>query len=48
MVATPDGQRIAKATVQGTADAPEALGIQVARELEAQDASAILAACKAE
>jgi hydroxymethylbilane synthase len=48
MVATPDGQRIAKATVQGTADAPEALGMQVARELEAQDASAILAACKAE
>ena len=48
MVATPDGKRIAKATVQGAADAPEALGMQVARELEAQDANAILAACKAE
>lgn len=48
MVATPDGKRIAKATVQGAADAPEALGMQVARELESQDANAILAACKAE
>ena len=48
MVATPDGKRIAKASVQGAADAPEALGMQVARELEAQDANAILAACKAE
>jgi hydroxymethylbilane synthase len=48
MVATPDGKRIARAEVQGAADAPEALGMQVARELEAQDANAILAACKAE
>ncbi len=48
MVATPDGQRVAKATVQGATAAPEALGMQVARELEAQDAKAILAACKAE
>ncbi len=46
MVATPDGKRIAQAAVQGVPDAPEALGMQVARELEAQDASAILAACK--
>ncbi len=48
MVATPDGKRIAQAAVQGVPDAPEALGMQVARELEAQDASAILAACKLE
>ena len=48
MVATPDGTRIAQAAVQGAADAPEALGMQVARELEAQDANAILAACKVE
>ncbi len=48
MVATPDGTRIAKAEVRGAADAPEALGMQVARELEAQDAKAILAACKTE
>ncbi len=48
MVATPDGQRIAKAVVQGAADAPEALGMQVASELDAQDAKAILAACKTE
>ncbi len=48
MVATSDGQRIAKAVVQGAADAPEALGMQVASELDAQDAKAILAACKTE
>ncbi len=48
MVATPDGKRIAKAEVRGAADAPETLGMQVARELEAQDATAILAACKTE
>ncbi len=48
MVATPDGKRIAKAEVRGAVDAPEALGMQVARELEAQDANAILAACKTE
>ncbi len=48
MVATPDGKRIAQAAVQGAAESPEALGMQVARELDAQDASAILAACKTE
>ncbi len=46
MVATPDGTRIARAEVQGAADAPEALGKSVAKELDAQDATAILAACK--
>ena len=48
MVATPDGLRIARAAVDGAADAPEALGMQVATALEAQDAEAILAACKTE
>ena len=48
MVATPDGKRIARAEVQGAADAPEAIGVHVAKELEAQDATAILAACKAD
>ncbi|HCY61494.1 MAG TPA: hydroxymethylbilane synthase [Oxalobacteraceae bacterium] len=45
MVATPDGKRIATAEASGTADAPEALGRQVAEALQAQDAAAILAAC---
>jgi hydroxymethylbilane synthase len=45
MVATPDGRRIATAEGSGTADAPEALGRQVAQALQAQDAAAILAAC---
>jgi hydroxymethylbilane synthase len=46
MVATPDGKRIARAEIHGAADAPEALGVQIAKELESQDATAILAACK--
>jgi hydroxymethylbilane synthase len=48
MVATPDGKRIAHAEVNGDASSPEALGHEIARALEAQDASAILAACKVE
>ncbi len=48
MVATPDGKRIAKAEVSGPANAPQELGKQVAAALSAQDADAILAACKAE
>jgi hydroxymethylbilane synthase len=48
MVATPDGKRIARAEVNGLADAPEALGREIARALEAQDAQSILAACKIE
>jgi hydroxymethylbilane synthase len=48
MVATPDGKRIAHAEVHGDAASPEALGHEIARVLEAQDASAILAACKVE
>ncbi|MDB5763249.1 MAG: hydroxymethylbilane synthase [Herminiimonas sp.] len=48
MVATPDGQRIATADASGSADAPEALGRQVAEALKARDASAILEACKAD
>jgi hydroxymethylbilane synthase len=48
MVATPDGKRIARAEVQGAADSPEALGVHVAQALEAQDATAILAACKSD
>jgi porphobilinogen deaminase len=48
MVATPDGQRVASAEASGPADAPEALGQQVADLLAQQDAHAILAACKAQ
>lgn len=48
MVATPDGSRVAHAEASGPADAPEALGQQVADLLQAQDAHAILAACKAQ
>lgn len=47
MVATPDGRRIAAADAYGPADAPEALGRQIADALKAQDADAILALCKA-
>jgi hydroxymethylbilane synthase len=46
MVATPDGKRIAIADATGPADAPEALGRRIADALRAQDADAILAACK--
>ena len=45
MVATPDGQRMATAEMNGPADAPEVLGRQVASALAEQDAEAILAAC---
>lgn len=48
MVATPDGKRIATAEAHGPADAPAQLGRTVADALQAQDANAILAACKAE
>jgi hydroxymethylbilane synthase len=48
MVATPDGTRKASAALSGPANAPEALGEQVSALLAAQDASAILAVCKAE
>lgn len=48
MVGTPDGKRIAQSEIDGAADAPEALGVRIAQALEAQDASAILAACKSE
>jgi hydroxymethylbilane synthase len=48
MVATPDGTRVARADASGPADAPEALGRRVADLLSAQDAHAILAACKAQ
>jgi hypothetical protein len=46
MVATPDGTRIAHAEVNGAAHDPEALGHQIAAALHAQDATAILAACR--
>ena len=48
MVATPDGTRMASAELSGPAHLPEVLGEQVSALLAAQDASAILAACKAE
>jgi hydroxymethylbilane synthase len=46
MVGTPDGTRFATADNSGAANAPEALGEQVAQALNAQDAAAILAACQ--
>ncbi|MBP0599575.1 hydroxymethylbilane synthase [Herbaspirillum sp. LeCh32-8] len=48
MIATPDGSRSAAAEAEGSVDAPEALGEQVADLLKARDADAILAACKAQ
>jgi hydroxymethylbilane synthase len=48
MIATPDGARSAAAEAQGLTSAPEALGEQVAALLKAQDADAILQACKAQ
>jgi hydroxymethylbilane synthase len=48
MVATPDGRRVAIADGSGPVDAPLALGRQIADALLAQDAVAILAACKAD
>lgn len=48
MVGTPDGRRIARAEASGPANAPEALGEQVAAALDTQGAAAILAACKAD
>lgn len=47
MVATPDGQRMATVEASGAASAPDLLGAQIAKELQAQGAEAILAACKA-
>jgi hydroxymethylbilane synthase len=47
MVATPDGKRIASADAAGPANAPEALGRQIAAILQAQGAADILATCKA-
>jgi hydroxymethylbilane synthase len=46
MVATPDGQRVARAELTGPADAPEQLGQQVSELLQEQDAHAILEVCK--
>jgi hydroxymethylbilane synthase len=48
LVATPDGTRVARAEVNGAAADAEALGAQVAEQLRAQDAEAILAVCAAE
>ncbi len=44
LVATADGTRIARAEATGPADAPEALGIQVAERLRERGAAEILAA----
>ena len=46
MVATPDGLRVAAAEVSGAADAPEALGLQLAHLLQERGAAAILDACR--
>jgi hydroxymethylbilane synthase len=48
MVATPDGRRSAFAEATGPAALPELLGEQVAQQLMAQDAQAILAECRLE
>jgi len=47
-VATPDGKQVAAAEADGPAEAPAALGKQIADLLQAQGAAAILAACKAD
>lgn len=47
MVATPDGKRIATADASGVANAPDALGRQIAQALQGQGADDILAACRA-
>lgn len=46
MVATPDGLRVASGDLTGPSDAPEALGRQIAQQLEEQGAAAILEACR--
>ncbi|MGI4935642.1 MAG: hydroxymethylbilane synthase, partial [Janthinobacterium lividum] len=46
LVATPDGQRMASASASGPADAPEALGRQIATLLIGQGVEAILEACR--
>ena len=48
MIATPDGAQAAAAEAEGSPDAPEALGAQVAELLKSRGADAILAACKAQ
>ena len=48
MVATPDGKRLATADASGPVDAPNALGLQIAQALRAQDAAGILADCLAD
>ncbi|MDY7579468.1 hydroxymethylbilane synthase [Herbaspirillum sp. RTI4] len=48
LVATPDGLRIAAADVSGPADAPQIVATEAIASLQAQDAEAILAACRAE
>lgn len=45
MIATPDGARVASADLTGPADAPEALGSQIAAVLHQQEATEILASC---
>lgn len=47
LVATPDGSRVISAEASGPADHPEALGLKVATALQASDANAVLAACRA-
>ena len=47
MVATPDGKRIASADASGLANAPEALGSNIADALRKHGAEDILAACRA-
>jgi hydroxymethylbilane synthase len=46
MVATPDGTRVASFEASGPAEAPEALGREVAAALHARGAQAILALCE--
>lgn len=45
MIATPDGTRVARADLAGSADAPEILGGLIAEVLQQQQATAILASC---
>lgn len=46
LVATPDGRRMVTAHASGPADAPQALGLEIARLLADQDVASILDTCR--
>ena len=48
LIATPDGKHVARADLQGPADAPEQLGASIAGMLQQQGAHEILASCRSD